>query len=61
MKTILTLGVGFWLGRELYLKYDKKATYRKRQQISKRLEVFLKSNGFNEQQQKVYSKEIIGF
>ena len=61
MKTVLTLGVGFWLGREIYLRYDKKATQKKQQQIKRRLETFLRRTDFNESEREGFSKEIMGF
>jgi len=38
MKTILTLGVGFWLGRQLYINYDKRTALRKEAQLKARLQ-----------------------
>ena len=60
MKTIITLGVGFWLGRQLYINYDKKEALEKEQAIKKRLAIFLKENQFSTSELKQHSKKIIG-
>jgi len=59
MKTILTLGVGFWLGRQLYINYDKKAAKKKEAQVKKRLLQFLEDKKFTRAELKAYTQQII--
>ena len=59
MKTILYVGVGFYLARALYLKYDKnqRASYQK--QVQKRLDHFLKQQHFTEAERQRYISQIL--
>lgn len=55
MKTVVTLGVGFWLGRQLYMNYDRKNTLRKERALKKRLSDFLEQQQFSEKDiEKIY-------
>ncbi|GER60112.1 MULTISPECIES: hypothetical protein [Flavobacteriaceae] len=58
MKTILTLGVGFWLGRQLYINYDKRTALRKEAQLKARLQQFLEQNDFSKTDSKKHSNTI---
>ncbi len=60
MKTIITLGVGFWLGRQLYINYDKQQALKKEEIIKKRLTSFLEENNFSKAELKKYATKIIG-
>ncbi|WP_407264861.1 hypothetical protein R5N98_12425 [Tenacibaculum maritimum] len=60
MKTILTLGVGFWLGRQIYVNYDKRTALKKEAQLKARLQKFLKDNDFSETESKKQSNRIVG-
>ncbi len=60
MKTILTLGVGFWLGRQLYINYDKKEARQKEAQIKRRLTQFLEDQNFSKAELDRFSSKIIG-
>ena len=60
MKTIITLGVGFWLGRQLYINYDKQQALKKEAIIKKRLTSFLEENNFSKAELKKYATKIIG-
>ena len=42
MRTIITLGVGFWLGRQLYINHDKRVARAKEMRLKQRLVSFLK-------------------
>ncbi|WP_452222126.1 hypothetical protein [Lacinutrix salivirga] len=42
MRTIITLGVGFWLGRQLYINHDKRVARAKETRLKQRLVSFLK-------------------
>lgn len=37
MRTITSLAVGFWLGRQIYLRYDKEEALKKERQAKERL------------------------
>ena len=37
MRTILSLAVGFWLGRQLYVQYDKAEALKREQALQKRM------------------------
>lgn len=43
MRTLLTLGVGFWLGRQLYIRHDQRTALKKEAQLKARLHQFLKT------------------
>lgn len=60
MKTILTLGVGFWLGRQIYINYDKRTALRKEAQLKKRLQDFLEDNDFTKTESKKHINRIVG-
>lgn len=47
MRTIITLGIGFWMGRQLYINYDKRVAYKKEAQVKKRLVEFIEKNKVN--------------
>ena len=60
MKTIITLGVGFWLGRQLFINFDRQEALKKETAIKKRLVSFLKEKRFSSTELKQYSNKIIG-
>ena len=59
MRTVITLAVGFWLGRQVYIKYDKKKVQQREQQVKSRLETFLKQNGLTKTEVNSTINEII--
>lgn len=60
MKTILTLGIGFWLGRQIYVNYDKRTALKKEAQLKGRLQKFLEENNFSKTESKKQSNRIVG-
>ncbi|MEQ3656522.1 MAG: hypothetical protein ABNH00_11715 [Dokdonia sp.] len=60
MKTILTLGVGFWLGRQLYINYDKRTALKKEAQLKARLQQFLEDHNFSKAESKKQSNRLVG-
>lgn len=60
MKTVLTLGVGFWLGRQIYINYDKRTALKKEAQLKARLQKFLEDNDFSTAESKKQSNRIVG-
>ena len=59
MRTVITLAVGFWLGRQIYAKYDKDKMQKKEERVKSRLEAFLKENGLTRTEVKETVNEII--
>jgi hypothetical protein len=59
MKTILTLGVGFWLGRQMYVNYDKRTALKKEAALKARLQKFLEDNNFSKTESKKQSNRIV--
>ena len=60
MRTILTLGVGFWLGRQMYVNYDKRTALKKEAALKARLQKFLEDNDFSKTESKKQSNRIVG-
>lgn len=60
MKTILTLGVGFWLGRQIYINYDKRIALKKEAQLKARLQKFLEENDFTKAESQKQKNRILG-
>ena len=60
MRTVITLAIGFWLGRQIYIKYDKQTALKKEEQIKNRLKSFLEDNGLTKREVKETTEEIIG-
>jgi len=60
MRTAITLAIGFWLGRQIYIKYDKQTALKKKEQIKNRLKSFLEDNGLTKSEVKEITEEIIG-
>ncbi len=46
MKTIITLAMGFWISRQIYIRFDKEQTRIQHSKAKKRLQQFLEANGF---------------
>lgn len=44
MKTVLTLAVGFWIGRQVYVNYNKSQAEAKESAIRKELEALFKKH-----------------
>lgn len=59
MRTVITLAVGFWLGRQIYVKYDREKVQQKEERVKSRLEAFLKENGLTRTEVKETVNEII--
>lgn len=60
MRTVITLAVGFWLGRSIYIHYDKETAKKKEAAIQKRLKNVLSEYGLSSSEIKETAKEIIG-
>ena len=42
MRTIITLGIGFWMGRQLYINHDKRVARAREAKLKQRLMSLLK-------------------
>ena len=60
MKTVITLGVGFWLGRQIYINYDKKTALKKEKEVKQRLVEFLEAQDFSKSDTIKFSNKILG-
>ena len=60
MRTVITLAIGFWLGRQIYIKHDKQTALKKEEQMKNRLKSFLENNGLTKSEVKETTEEIIG-
>lgn len=60
MRTILALGVGFWMGRMVYINFDKKEAQEKENQVKRKLNSFLNENGLSQKEAERKAQEIIG-
>lgn len=60
MRVVIALAIGFYLGREIYLKHDKKKVIEKEEAIKRRLKSFLTYNGMTKTESKQTVKEIVG-
>ncbi|MFY0689151.1 MAG: hypothetical protein JXQ90_18420 [Cyclobacteriaceae bacterium] len=59
MKTILSLAVGFWLGRQIYIQYDKEEALLKEKAVKKKMRAFLEENGFTKTEAKEQTSELL--
>ena len=60
MRTVITLAVGFWLGRTIYINYDKDTAKKKEEAIKNRLKNVLSEYGLSKSEVKETTAEIIG-
>ena len=60
MKIVIALGVGFYLGRLIYINQDKKEARKNEEAIKERLTHFLSTNGFTKKELKTTTEKIIG-
>ncbi len=48
MRTIMSLAVGFWLGRQLYIRYDQQEALEKERILKRKLQDLLKKHGVSD-------------
>lgn len=60
MRTILSLAVGFWLGRQIYIQYDKEEALKKEKVVKDRLRKFLEENGLTKSEAKEQTSDLLG-
>ncbi len=59
MKTVITLAIGFFIGRQIYINYDKNEARKKEAEVKDRLKQFLQENGLNEKDASKQSDKIV--
>ena len=52
MRTVISLAVGFWLGRQIYLKYSKEEALQKERRLKERLKKLLEDTGLSKSEAK---------
>lgn len=60
MRTVIALAIGFWVGRQIYINYDKEEARKKEALAKKRLKQFLEENGLTRTEANEQSSEILG-
>ncbi len=60
MRTLISLAVGFWLGRKLYLQYDKEEALKKEQALKDRLKKVLEESGLTKTEAQEQTSELLG-
>ncbi len=60
MRTVISLAVGFWLGRQLYLNYDREAALQKERRAKEKLKNFLERHGWPKGEANVQAREVFG-
>ena len=58
MRTLITLAIGFWIARELSSQYHKRLCIEIQFSQKRRLEAFLKTQGYKESAIKTHTKAI---
>ena len=60
MRTVIALAIGFWVGRQIYINFDKEEARQKEKEAKKRLNQFLEENGLTVKEAKAQANEILG-
>lgn len=60
MRTIITLGIGFWMGRQLYINHDKRVTSAREAKLKQRLVAFLKEKDLKQNQIEKQANQLLG-
>ncbi len=59
MRTVISLAVGFWLGRQIYLKYSKEEALQKERRLKERLKKVLEDTGLSKSEAKEQTSNIL--
>ena len=59
MKTVITLAIGFFIGRQIYINYDKSEARKKEAAVKDRLKEFLQDNGLSQKEASQQSDKIV--
>lgn len=60
MKTVVSLAIGFWIARQIYINYDKQEARKKEAAIKSKLKAFLEKKGYSSPEAKAQSGKILG-
>jgi hypothetical protein len=59
MRTFITLAIGFWIAREISTQYEKRMCIEIQFRQKRRLEAFLKKQGYNESDIKKHTRSVL--
>lgn len=59
MRTIITLAIGYWIARQIYVNFDKEQSRIKETKTKKRLTAFLKQNGLTQSEADTQTRRIL--
>ncbi len=60
MRSIMSLALGFWIARQIYINYDKEEAIRKEANMKNKLKKFLADRGLSLSEANKQTEEIIG-
>lgn len=60
MRTVIALAIGFWVGRQIYINYDKEEARRKEADVKRRMKQFLEDNGLTRTEAQEQTEEMFG-
>lgn len=60
MRSIMSLALGFWIARQIYINYDKEEAIRKEADVKNKLKKFLSDRGLSLAEANKQTEEIIG-
>ncbi|PHN01126.1 hypothetical protein [Flavilitoribacter nigricans] len=59
MKTVIVLAIGFWIGRQIYVNFDKEETKRKEAKVRQRLAQFFQQQGFSKSESLLKAQQLL--
>lgn len=59
MKTVIVLAIGFWIGRQIYVNFDKEETKRKEAKVRQRLVQFFQQQGFSKSESVLKAQQLL--
>ena len=60
MKSIMSLALGFWIARQIYINHDKEKSMQKEARMKNKLKKFLSDHGLSLAEANKQTEEIIG-
>lgn len=59
MKTVIVLAIGFWIGRQIYVNFDKEEAKRKETKLRQRLIQLLQEQGFTKGEAALKTQQLL--
>lgn len=59
MKTVIVLAIGFWVGRQIYVNFDKEEAKRKETKLRQRLIQLLQEQGFTKGEATLKTQQLL--